>query len=72
MEYSEFTWERQSSLSAGAALSAADIEGIARLMAELRELTQSRGSYVAASDFLERFGYDTGNITPVKPEVLAN
>lgn len=72
MEYSEFNWERQSSLSAGVALSAGDIEAMVRLMSELRELTQSRRSYVAASDFLKRFGHDADSAALVEPDALAN
>lgn len=72
MSYSEFSWERPAPLGAGAALSAADIETMKKLMTELRDLTQSRGSYIAASDFLKRFGCDTDTSALVRPEALAN
>ena len=72
MERSEFSWERQSSLGAGEALSAADIQAIARLMLELRELTQSRGSFVAASNLLKRFGYEADGKSVVDPDPPAN
>lgn len=72
MEYSEFSWERQSSLRAGAVLSSADIEAMARLMSELRELTQSRATYATASDFLRRFGYEADHGTLVQADQLAN
>lgn len=72
MEYSEFSWERQQPLSAGAALSVADIELMTKLMAELRDLTLSRQSYMAASNFLKRFGQDADASVLVRPETLAN
>jgi hypothetical protein len=72
MEYNEFSWERRSPLGAGAALSAADVEMITKLMLELRELTLSRASYIAASDFLKRFGYNADSSALVCPEALAN
>ncbi len=72
MERSEFNWERQSSLRAGAALSAADILAIARLMAELRELTQSRGTFIAASNFLERFGFQAEDVSVVDCQSIGN
>ena len=72
MELNEFSWERQQSLQTGAALSAADIEAMTKLMVELRELTLSRASYMAASDFLKRFGHDTDGASLVRPETIAN
>jgi hypothetical protein len=72
MEFNEFSWERHEPLGAGAALSVADVEAMAKLMAELRELTQSRGSYLAASEFLKRFGYEADSTVLVRPEALAN
>jgi hypothetical protein len=72
MEFNEFAWERQAPPSAGVALSAADVETMIKLMAELRELTLSRASYIAASDFLKRFGQDADSSALVRPEVLAN
>ena len=72
MEFNEFSWERQRSLSSGAALTAADIEAMTRLMVELRDLTLSRASYVAASEFLKRFGYDVDASSLVRPEAFAN
>jgi hypothetical protein len=71
METTEFNWERREPLSAAAALSRDDIEQMARLMAELKELTQSRGTWTAASEFLKRFGYDGDATALVRPERLA-
>lgn len=71
MEYSEFAWERHQPRDAGLALSATDVETMARLMSELRDLTLSRASYIAASDFLKRFGCDTDGSALVRPEALA-
>jgi hypothetical protein len=53
-------------------LTAADIEVLSRLMLELREITLSRSSYLAATDFLKRFGFDTDSSTLVRPEQLAH
>lgn len=72
MEYNEFTWERQPPLGAAVTLSATDIESITKLMTELRELTLSRSTYIAASDFLKRFGSDVDSSALVRPEKLAN
>jgi len=72
MEYNEFSWERQRSLGTGAALSASDVEAMTRLMMELRELTLSRQSFAAASEFLKRLGHDTDSSVLVLPEALAN
>ncbi|MEZ5857199.1 MAG: hypothetical protein R3D67_21595 [Hyphomicrobiaceae bacterium] len=72
MEHTEYNWERHQSLNAGATLTTEDIEAIARLMAELKELTLSRGSYEAASDFLKRLGYDGNDDVLVRPERLPN
>jgi len=72
MEYSEFTRERQLPRDVGVTLSAAEVETMAKLLAELRELTLSRGSYIAASDFLKRFGCDTDSSGLVRPEAVAH
>lgn len=72
MEPNGFITEPGASPATGAALTANDIETLARLMAELRELTQSRGSFAAASEFLKRFGYDSDASALVRPERLAN
>ena len=72
MMTTEFTWNEQQQPSAGTTFSVEDIKSLARLMAELKELTQSRGTYAAASDFLERFGSEDGRDTLVRPERLAN
>jgi hypothetical protein len=52
-------------------LSIADIEAIARLLMELREITLSRATYAAATDFLRYFGFDVGDSTLVRPEKTA-
>ena len=72
MEYSEFTWERQPPLGASVTLSATDVETMTKLMSELREMTLSRATYIAASDFLKRFGSDTDSSALVRPEALVN
>jgi hypothetical protein len=72
MEYNEFAWERNPPPGAGMTLSAADVATMTKLMAELRELTLSRASYIAASDFLKRFGHDADSSALVRPEALAN
>ncbi|MFV0298675.1 MAG: hypothetical protein ACK5JT_21440 [Hyphomicrobiaceae bacterium] len=72
MGTAEFTWEQQQSTPATTTFSVDDIKSLAQLMAELKELTQSRGTYAAASDFLKRFGMNNGDDTLVRPERLAN
>ncbi|MGE0702090.1 MAG: hypothetical protein AB7O57_23540 [Hyphomicrobiaceae bacterium] len=72
MEYNEFSWEKPRSMSTGATLSAADVETMAQLMTELRDVTLSRKSYLAASDFLKRFGHDIDATSLVRPETLAS
>lgn len=72
MEYNEFTWERQPPLGASVTLSATDVEAMTKLMTELRELTLSRATYIAASDFLKRLGSDADSSSLVRPELLAN
>ena len=70
MDYNEFSWERSPQISSGAALSASDIETIARLMLELRDTTLSRSTYTAATDFLKRFGVDIDSSALVRPEAI--
>ena len=72
MEYNEFNWERPEPLRADVSLSVTDIERMAKLMAELKELTQSRGTYAAAAEFLERFGFGQSDVSLVMPEQLAS
>jgi hypothetical protein len=72
MAFNEFAWERQPPPDVVVALSAADVQTMTKLMAELRELTLSRASYIAASDFLKRFGYDADSSALVRPEALAH
>ncbi|MDX2155019.1 MAG: hypothetical protein SFW09_00800 [Hyphomicrobiaceae bacterium] len=72
MEFNELGWATQQPRSAGVALTGSDIEAIAKLMCELREVTLSRGTYVAASDFLRRFGYDADSSALVRPESCSN
>jgi hypothetical protein len=72
VEYREFSWEGQRPSQSHAELTAADIEVLSRLMLELREITLSRSSYLAATDFLKRFGFDTDSSTLVHPEQLAH
>ncbi len=72
MERNEFNWDLHQPHDPLAALTPAEIEQMARLMSELKELTQSRGSYQAATEFLKRFGYDGDIDTLVRPERLAN
>ncbi len=70
MEFNEFSWERQQPIRPGASLSSADIEAMARLLAELKEVTLSRGTYVAATSFLKRLGYEVDTASLVRPEAL--
>lgn len=56
----------------GAAFSATDVETMTQLMLELRELTLSRGTYLAATDFRKRFGIDADSSALVRPESFAN
>ena len=72
MEYNQFPAERRDHYAAGAALSAADIETMTRLMIELREVTLSRKTFAAATDFLRRFGIDADGTSLVRPEGSAN
>jgi hypothetical protein len=72
MDYNEFSWERRASNVSGTSLSAADVETMAKLMRELREITLSRKTYAAATDFLRRFGSDVGASTLVEPDTLPN
>lgn len=44
------------SAPAGQFLSAEDVNAMIRLMQELRDVTLSRGTFTAASDFLARLG----------------
>jgi hypothetical protein len=71
MEFNEFSWERQQPIRPGASLSATDIEAMARLLAELKEVTLSRGTYLAATTFLKRFGYEVDSSALVSPEAMA-
>ncbi len=68
MDYTEFSWERAQSLSRGSNLSVGDIETMKQLLLELRDLTQSRASYVAASDFLRRLGEAVDTKSLVNPD----
>jgi hypothetical protein len=43
----------------GTMLDARDVAVLSTLIRELRDLTQSRGSFAAASDFLRRLGAET-------------
>ena len=72
MEYRDFSWEGQRSSRSNVELTAADIEAMSRLMLELRDLTLSRASYVAATDFLKRFGVEVDSDTLVRPEQVRN
>jgi hypothetical protein len=67
MEFNEFSWERRTPSPAGATLSATEIETAARLLAELRELTMSRATYLAATDLLKRLGYEADRAALVQP-----
>ena len=72
MEHTEFNWGQPRPLDAGATLTPEDIAAMARLMAELKELTLSRGSYQAASEFLKRLGFDGKDDVLVRPERIPN
>lgn len=72
MDHNGFSWERHSTSSAANQLSDEDIETISRLMLELREVTLSRSTYLAATAFLKRFGFDTDSSTLVRPDRIAH
>jgi len=72
MDYNEFSWERRNADVSGTSLSAADIETMAQLMMELREITLSRQTYAATTDFLRRFGIAVDASSLVEPEALPN
>lgn len=72
MDHTDFSWERRNPPRPAVELSAEDIETIARLMLELRDITLSRASYQAATDFLKRFGFDIDSGALVRPEQLAH
>lgn len=72
MDYNEFSWERRNPDIVGTSLSAADVETIAKLMMELREMTLSRKTYAATTDFLRRFGIDVDASALVQPDALPN
>jgi hypothetical protein len=56
--------------AAGTTLDARDIDVLSSLIRELRDLTQSRGSFAAASDFLRRIGAETESPRLVPADVL--
>lgn len=51
-------------------LDARDIAMLSALMFELRDITQSRRSFTAASDFLRRFGAETQSPRLVPADAL--
>jgi hypothetical protein len=71
MDYNEFSLDRQRPPGEAAHLSAEDVATLSRLMLELRDVTLSRASYLAATDFLKRFGFDADGATLVRPEQVA-
>lgn len=72
MDYNELSWERQNSSRSTTELSALEIETMSRLMLELRDLTMSRTSYLAATEFLKKFGIDVDSNSLVRPEQTAH
>jgi len=68
MDYNDFSWERHNASRQSAELTSADREAISRLLIELRDLTLSRGTYIAATDFLKRFGSEADSVNLVQPE----
>ena len=54
----------------GTMLDARDVVVLSSLIRELRDLTQSRGSFAAASDFLRRFGAETESPRLVPADAL--
>lgn len=54
----------------GTMLDARDVVVLSSLIRELRDLTQSRGSFAAASDFLRRLGAETESPRLVPGDVL--
>ena len=54
----------------GTMLDARDVVVLSSLIRELRDLTQSRGSFAAASDFLRRLGAETESPRLVPADAL--
>lgn len=54
----------------GTMLDARDVVVLSSLIRELRDLTQSRGSFAAASDFLRRLGTETESPRLVPADAL--
>ena len=54
----------------GTMLDARDVAVLSSLIRELRDLTQSRGSFAAASDFLRRLGAETESPRLVPADAL--
>jgi hypothetical protein len=72
MDFNQFTTSRQERLQAGARLTQEDIATFGRLLEELRETTQSRGTFEAAGDLLERLGYDPDSDSHARPDGKAH
>ena len=68
MQRNEFVREGTSSPETFHALSAAELGQLAHLLAELKETTQSRATYAAATAFLKRLGANFDDATLVRPE----
>jgi hypothetical protein len=54
----------------GTMLDARDVAMLSSLIRELRDLTQSRGSFAAATDFLRRIGAETDSPRLVPADAL--
>ncbi|MGE0765486.1 MAG: hypothetical protein AB7L90_03390 [Hyphomicrobiaceae bacterium] len=68
MDTNEFLRERQKTSSSTVQLSVEDVEILSRLMVELREATLSQATYLAATNFLKRFGFDVDGSALVRME----
>jgi hypothetical protein len=68
MDYDEIYWSEGSGRPQASALTPAEIGTMVRLLAELRDLTLSRQSFEAASDFLRRFGGEVESPSLVRAE----
>jgi hypothetical protein len=64
--------ERDAAARSRGALTTSDIEALRRLMIEVRELTLSRATYSAATDFLKRFGGEADDLELVRPEAIVD
>ncbi|MFM9942554.1 MAG: hypothetical protein ACKVP7_24000 [Hyphomicrobiaceae bacterium] len=71
MQYIDYYSEPASYEPRGMHLSTEDVAKLIKLMRELRELTQSRTTYAAASEFLAQMTGERDTQSLINPEILA-